>query len=252
MASPSRSPLTECSAASGTIGTRAVVIPVHNEAGTIQEVLDQVDRYFDGEVIVVDDGSTDGTGAVLGARDGITIIRFSENLGYGAALAAGFVVAREMGIEQLVTMDCDGQHEPAMIPAFFEALDAGGDIVSGSRYLPASERADVAPRDRRAINERITAIVNEGTGWQLTDAFCGFKGYRLAALDGLDFHEWGYAFPLEVWAKAHRADLDVREIAVPRIYLNVDRSFGEELDDPESRELYYRGVWSTYFGGEDA
>ena len=249
--SPARSPLTERCQAAGTVGARAVVIPVHDEAGTIREVLDQVDRYFDGEVIVVDDGSTDGTGAVLGARDGITVLRFAENLGYGAALAAGFVLAREMGIEQLVTMDCDGQHEPAMIPTFFAELDAGGDIVSGSRYLPTSERADVVPQDRRAINERITALVNERTGWQLTDAFCGFKGYRLAALDGLDFHEWGYAFPLEVWAKANKAGLDVREVAVPRIYLNVDRSFGEELDDPESRESYYRNVWATYAGGED-
>ncbi len=81
------------------------------------------------------------------------------------------------------------------------------------------------------------------TGWGLTDAFCGFKAYRVAALDGIRLAEPGYAMPLELWARAYAAGLDVREMPVERIYHDADRSFGEMLDDPERRFGYYMDVW---------
>jgi dolichol-phosphate mannosyltransferase len=207
-------------------------------------VLDAVRRFFQGHVFVVDDGSTDGTVGVLAARKDISVITHPHNMGYGCALAEGFSIARARGCERLVTMDCDGQHEPAHIPGFLATLDQGWDIVSGSRYLPDSlEIGEIAPGQRQEVNRRVTLEVNRVTGWSLTDAFCGFKAYRLAALDGIELREPGYAMPVEMWAKAYRAGLLVRELAVERIYCDHNRSFGGTLDDPDHRFGYYMRVW---------
>ena len=207
-------------------------------------MLDAVREYFTGEIIVIDDGSTDDTPRVLAERSDVAVVHLDHNCGYGCALKIGFRVAHDIGVTRLITMDCDGQHEPAHIPQFFAALEEGGDIISGSRYLSENGKGDPAPPDRRAINERITAEINQVTGWTLTDSFCGFKAYRLPALDCIRLDESGYAMPLELWAKAWKCGLSVREIPVERIYCLHDRSFGEELDDPEARYSYYLDVWS--------
>lgn len=221
----------------------AVLLPVYNEAATIGAVLDAVRRYFSGEVIVVDDGSDDDTPRLLAERHDVTVIHLDRNCGYGCALKIGFRVAHDIGVTRLITMDCDGQHEPAHIPQFFSALEEGGDIISGSRYLTENGEGDPAPPDRRAINERITAEINRVTGWTLTDAFCGFKAYRLPGIECIRLDECGYAMPLELWAKAWACGLSVREISVERIYCDHDRSFGADLDDPETRVAYYLDVW---------
>jgi dolichol-phosphate mannosyltransferase len=228
----------------------AVLLPVYNEESTVDAVLDAVRRYFDGEVIVVDDGSDDETPRVLAARDDITVVHLDRNCGYGCALKIGFRIAHDIGVTRLITMDCDGQHEPAHIPQFLTAMAEGGDIISGSRYLPGSARVGVAPESRQAINQRITAEINGVTGWGLTDAFCGFKAYRLPALDCIRLEEPGYAMPLELWAKAWKCGLEVREIPVERIYCDHERSFGVELDDPETRFAYYVEVWERALKGD--
>jgi glycosyltransferase involved in cell wall biosynthesis len=223
----------------------AVLLPVYNEASTVGGVLDAVRDFFDGEIVVVDDGSTDETPRVLAARGDITVLHLDRNCGYGAALRIGFRVASHLGVGRLITMDCDGQHEPAHIPQFLTALADGGDIISGSRYLPDSSAAGiVAPPERRELNQRVTETINTHTGWGLTDAFCGFKAYRVAALDCIKLDESGYAMPLELWAKAWHCGLEVREIPVERIYCDHDRSFGSALDDPEVRFEYYMRVWN--------
>lgn len=228
----------------------AVVMPVFNEAGTVNEVIERVRDHFSDEVIVIDDGSSDTTPQVLAARADIAVVRLDRNCGYGCALRIGFDVVRELGIDRVVTMDCDGQHEPAHIPQFLSALSEA-DIVSGSRYLPTSMAFGVTtPPDRREVNERITAEINRVTGWGLTDAFCGFKAYRTRALAALSLSEAGYAMPLELWARAWQAGLTVLEMPVERIYCDRNRSFGEQLDDPERRFAYYIEVWERALGRE--
>lgn len=219
-------------------------MPAYNEAGTVSMVIDSVRKYFDGKIIVIDDGSTDETASILSARDDITVVRLDQNSGYGNALRVGFGIAAEMGTERLVTMDCDGQHEPARIRQFLAALANGGDIISGSRYLPGSLSVGMAPKARQDINSFVVAEINRVTHWGLTDGFCGFKAYRVAALQCFRLHETGYAMPLELWAKAWRCGLKVREIPVERIYFNRDRSFSTVLDDPEYRLAYYMDVWN--------
>ena len=226
---------------------RLVVIPVYNEATTLRSVLASVREQHHGDIVVVDDGSDDETPSALAQERGLRVITHPVNRGYGRSLIDGFDFARAGGYDEVLTMDCDGQHEPHHIGAFFAALHegAGVDIVSGSRYLPRSRVIGKAPAQRRLVNGRITALVNARTGWSLTDAFCGFKAYRMSGLAKLRLREDGYAMPMELWAKALHAGLTVRELPIERIYFDHDRSFGADLDDPERRFAYYVRVWDT-------
>lgn len=226
----------------------AVLLPVYNEAETVCSVLDSVREHFEGEVIVIDDGSDDGSNVLLAERGDVALISLDHNCGYGCALRIGFDVARDMGYERVLTMDCDGQHEPAHIPEFLRALGDGCDIISGSRYLPGSGVLGSAPADRREINARITEEINKVTGFGITDAFCGFKAYKMSALSLVQFTEPGYAMPLELWAKAWHLGLKVCERPVERIYCARDRTFGANLDNPEARYAYYMDVWHRALG----
>jgi glycosyltransferase involved in cell wall biosynthesis len=219
-------------------------MPVYDEAATVASVLDAVRDLYDGWIVVVDDGSSDGTADIVSGRTDVLLVRHPGNRGYGASLASGFAAALSLGAVSVITMDCDGQHEPKHITEFCEKLvSCGADIVSGSRYLPGSTATGEAPAGRQAVNRAVTDAVNAVTGWGLTDAFCGFKGYTASALRRVRVDEPGYAMPLELWARAWRAGLTVCEMPVERIYSDGDRSFGQDLDDPERRMAYYMDVW---------
>lgn len=212
-------------------------LPVYNEAAHVDEVLDEVGRYAR-DVLVVDDGSTDATAQILACRDDIERITHPVNRGYGAALRSAFRYAQQHDYDVLVTIDCDGQHEPQRIPRFVETCREA-DIVSGSRYLRVFPGDTRAPSDRRRINREITAELNRRLCLELTDAFCGFKAYRVAALDPLRLTEDGYAMPLELWVQAAYAGLQIVEAPVPLIYLDESRSFGGALDDAQLRRRHY-------------
>ncbi len=215
-------------------------LPVYNEVGYVTGVLDEVRRYC-ADVLVVDDGSSDGTAELLAARSDIAVATHPVNRGYGAALRTAFEYAIEHGYDYLVTIDCDGQHEPHRIPRFLEAARTA-DIVSGSRYLKQYPGDSEPPAQRRKINQQITADLNRRLGLNLTDAFCGFKAYRVEALKRLQLTEDGYAMPLELWAQAVCAELRIIELPVPLIYLDESRSFGGSLDDATTRLRYYHVV----------
>jgi dolichol-phosphate mannosyltransferase len=207
----------------------------------VDRVLDEVRRYSR-HTLVVDDGSTDATPQRLAARDEIQVVTHGSNRGYGAALRSAFAFAAQQGYQYLVTIDCDGQHEPQRIPQFVRAC-RDVDIVSGSRYLQTFPGATPAPPDRRQINHQLTAQLNRCLGLRLTDAFCGFKAYRVDALQRLELTEDGYAMPLEFWVQAVAKQLKIVELPVPLIYFEEERSFGGALDDAAARLRHYQAVF---------
>ncbi len=216
-------------------------IPVYNEEAHLEPVLAEVLRYA-GDVLVVDDGSTDRTPELLRGFPSVQVIRHPVNRGYGAGLQSAFERAIEGGYDGLVTLDCDGQHEPSMIPAVAARLD-DADIVSGSRYLAVFDPSQKPPEQRRQINVEVTRWLNDCLGFDLTDAFCGFKAYRTSALQKLSITDDGYAMPLQVWVQAAEHGLSIVEIPVPLIYLDESRAFGGALDNAEYRLNHYRAVF---------
>jgi dolichol-phosphate mannosyltransferase len=215
-------------------------VPVYNEAKYLHAVLNEV-RRVSPEILVVNDGSTDGTAELLDRERGLFRVDHPANRGYGAAITSTFDFAVAHGYDVLVTMDCDGQHEPARVPVLLEAID-GADIVSGSRYLRDFRQDTPAPGDRRRINRVVTSEINARHGLNLTDAFCGFKAYRVESVARLRITETGWGMPLQLWVQAARLRLRVTEVAVPRLYLDPDRAFGGVLNDEEQRLAYYRRV----------
>lgn len=219
---------------------RVVLIPVYNEERHLEGLLARLREVYRGDVILIDDGSVDCSPHILRASESSTthVVIQQQNLGYGATLLRGFDEVIKRGYEYVITMDSDGQHRPDWIPRFFDLIPEF-DIVSGSRYSPVSDSVGFVPHERRAINAEITAIINEITGFGITDAFCGFKAYNVQALAKLDITDSGYAMPLQVWIQAKHFGLRVIEQPVSRIYDDPNRRFGGGLDDPSTRRALY-------------
>jgi len=126
-------------------------LPVFNEVKSVCQVLDEVALYSD-DILVVDDGSTDGTLELLRQRKDIILVEHDENQGYGGALITAFHYAIDRNYHVLVTIDCDGQHEPQRIRQFVaRSAETNADIVSGSRYLQSLNDNAIPPEDRRQI-----------------------------------------------------------------------------------------------------
>ncbi|HIB00924.1 MAG TPA: glycosyltransferase family 2 protein [Phycisphaerales bacterium] len=231
-------------------------IPVYNEAKYINSVLSEVCKYAS-DILIVDDGSNDLTPALLFSRHAFTklitpallaghkveVIRHSENRGYGRSLQDMFRWAAVDNFDWLITMDCDEQHEPASIPEFINRISCDdSDIISGSRYLELHPENDMPPKERQAINRQVTDELKDALGISLTDAFCGFKAYRVSTLGAFNFDVNGYAFPIQFWVQAAARRLRICEIPVRMIYNDPNRTFGGQLDDPVKRLDHYRAV----------
>ena len=127
-------------------------------------------------------------------------------------------------------------------PRSSSAACRDADIVSGSRYLQSFPGDTSPPAERRRINQILTEELNRRLGLRLTDAFCGFKAYRVSAWRSCGLRRTGYAMPLEFWVQAAALGLKIVELPVPLIYLDEERSFGGALDNAETRLAVYRQV----------
>jgi dolichol-phosphate mannosyltransferase len=168
--------------------------------------------------------------------------RHAENRGYGASLVTGFKHAIDSSAAAVITMDCDGQHDPSFLPVFAARILASvtPDVVSGTRYFGTNECEERrVPVERLKINREITARINAIAGWSLTDTFCGFKAYRCDALRKLTLDIPGYGFPLQFWMRAHEAGLSIEEQPIPLIYTPEDRNFNNQFSDAQERRAYY-------------
>jgi glycosyltransferase involved in cell wall biosynthesis len=154
----------------------AVVIPCLNEGGTIALLVGEARQQFP-IVIVVDDGSTDGTGAQA-AQAGAKVIRHEQNAGKGAALRTGLRAALAQGCEWAVTLDGDGQHRAEDIPLFLRrAEETGAALVIGNRM----HQAHAIPWLRRAVNRWMSRQLSRRAGRSLPDTQCGFRLLNLHA-----------------------------------------------------------------------
>lgn len=223
---------------------QVVIVPVYNEEQHVEGLINRLLEVHSGDVIVIDDGSSDCSPCVLMSLESerVKVIRSEINRGYGTTLISGFSEVIKAGYDSAITMDSDGQHKPEWIPGFFNALE-DCDIVSGSRYLVEEAGNSQAPADRKNINRIITETLNRRLDFNLTDAFCGFKAYRVSALAKLNLNETGYALPLQFWVQVFDRKLKVKELPVSRIYDDPNRKFGGGLDDPEVRLRYHLSVF---------
>jgi len=219
-----------------------IAIPIYNELRYIQPVISKIKR-FHSDILVIDDGSTDGSGELLEARDDVHLIQHPVNRGYGQSIIDAFAFAAEKGYDWVITMDCDEQHEPERIPDFIREIETDRwDLISGSRYMADFDGNSLPPQDRRAINQTITALLNEIFNLNLTDAFCGFKAHRTGAMQRLQLSQTGYAFPMQLWPQVVAAGLRITEMPVRLIYNDPNRTFGGVLDDAECRLKHYLSV----------
>ncbi len=224
-----------------------ILIPIYNEQKHIFNVLREVRKYSSEDLLVVNDGSTDKSKEIIEQfascaklKGELIIINHSINEGYGQSLIDGINFAQNNNYKYLVTLDCDEQHEPHLIPQFLKEIKKGKvDIVSGSRYLSPQRQIDTPPRDRYRINHQITKLINKITNYGLTDSFCGFKSYRVESLKKLKLSEKGYGLPLQLLIQAYKNNLTIKELPVSMIYKDKNRTFGNYLDNPETRLKYY-------------
>src|SRR5579871_1692414 len=160
-----------------------VVIPAYNEAASVGRVIHSVlDRFPEAHIIVVDDGSTDGTTRAAQAA-GAKVVRMPFNSGYGMALQTGLRWARQHGARYVVMLDADGQHDPKELPAILEPVLRGrADVAVGSRYLSSRARYRI-PVARRLGSWIFAKLLSILTGGRITDPTSGFQCLSAAALE---------------------------------------------------------------------
>lgn len=157
-----------------------VIIPAWNEAATLPAVLGSLQTVAPAcDVVVVDDGSTDGT-AEAAASNGAVVLRLPFNLGIGGALRTGFRYAVEQGYDAGVQLDADGQHDPALIPVLLEALE-DADFVVGSRF--ADSNSYEVGRTRRGAMQVLRLTMRLLSGRSFTDTSSGFRAFRRPVLE---------------------------------------------------------------------
>jgi glycosyltransferase involved in cell wall biosynthesis len=191
----------------------AIIIPVHNEAPHIAEVIRKAKKY--GTVFVIDDGSTDTT-AILARSSGAEVYCHPNNLGVGAALRTGFAVAKKFDI--VVTADGDGQHDLDDMPKLLNAIK-GADVVIGSRFLKGIK----IPPYRRLGIWVITFAYNFGHK-TITDSQSGFRAYSRKFLDSVELEENGFGSITEILIKARKMGFKIAEVPISCSY----RSLGQD------------------------
>jgi glycosyltransferase involved in cell wall biosynthesis len=190
-----------------------VVIPAYREEGRVGDVVREITRLGPNlDVLVVDDGSPDATAAEARAA-GARVVSHPYNLGYGSALHTGYCHALREGYSRVLQMDADGQHEAAMLVQLEAGLDAGADVVLGSRYLdgtpPPSSLA------RRLGTRLFAAIATTWIGQRITDPTSGFQGLSRRALEAVVDDGFPEDYPdTDVLVQHHRRGLVLREVPV--------------------------------------
>ena len=199
----------------------AVVIPVFNHARSIGRVVEEVRAVMGGmagvgELIVVDDGCTDGSGESVESIPGVRVLRHSMNRGKGRALLTGLVYAQQRGYSHVLTIDADGQHCAGDLVRIWEAArEHGDDLVIGHRDLDGA--GNVPARSRKG-RDAARFWLRVQTGQEIPDSQCGLRAYPLAHVLGARYRFWRFDFETEVLARMAWAGLTIRSVPVKCIY----------------------------------
>jgi len=203
-----------------------VAIPCKDEEATLASVIARIPRSVAGisrvDVLVVDDGSSDGTGAV--ARNaGADVIRHRTNRGVGVAFQTAVEAALMGGYDLLVTLDGDGQFSPEEIPALCEPVLSGAcDVATGSRFLSTSTLEGM-PSIKRVGNAAMSALVSRLTGGTYRDVSCGFRCYGIEALVRMNLHG-GFTYTQESFLDLAANRLAIAEVPITVQYFDDRRS----------------------------
>ncbi len=223
-----------------------VIVPTYNERENIIRLIDAVlaqDPRID--VLVVDDGSPDGTGALVDERVAIDsrvhVIHREKKMGLGTAYLTGFRWALEHDYELVFEMDADFSHDPSHLPQFLEsAKDA--DVVLGSRYRDGKVTVVNWPINRLLLSYGANIYARIVTGLPLFDATGGFKCFRRKVLQAIDLNDVrsnGYAFQIEMSFRAWRKGFRITEIPI----VFVDRTEGESK---MSKRIVREAIWMVW------
>jgi dolichol-phosphate mannosyltransferase len=223
-----------------------VIVPTYNERDNVLRLIDAVLAQDPAiEVLVVDDGSPDGTGAIVDERaavdDRVHALHRERKLGLGTAYVAGFRWALQRDYELIFEMDADFSHDPSHLPQFLESA-ADADLVLGSRYRDGKVTVVNWPITRLILSYSANIYARFVTGLPLFDATGGFKCFRrkvLEAIDLTDVRSNGYAFQIELSFRAWRKGFRIVEIPI----VFVDRTEGESK---MSKRIVREAIWMVW------
>ncbi len=201
---------------------KLVIIPTYNERENIAAMIERVLAAAGGfDLLVIDDGSPDGTAAIVRGRQAawpgrLHLIERSGKLGLGTAYLTGFRWGLERGYDALCEMDCDFSHDPDDLPRLFDAVEAGADVAVGSRYVRGVNVVNW-PMSRLLISYFGSRYVQCATGMPVRDTTAGFVCYRRGALERIDLDRIrmkGYGFQIEMKYTAWRLGLRIAEVPI--------------------------------------
>jgi len=216
-----------------------VVIPVHNENRSIAELVKALlEKGLD--VLVVDDGSTDGSGEIA-IQEGAYVIHHPVRKGKGASLKEGFNYIQESGYEGIIVMDGDGQHDPKDLPYFMQAAtDESVDLVIGNRM----DNTKNMPPLRLITNKFMSALISYACGKKIPDTQCGFRFIRVAVLKALDLQCNDFEIETEMLMKAARQNLTIISIPITTIYRNEESKIHPVRDSVRFFKYFLKEAWT--------
>jgi len=225
------------------LGRVVMVIPTYDEADNLEWIVGRLrSAQPDVDVMVVDDNSPDGTGAIadrLAAEDpAVRVVHRTEKAGLGAAYLHGFRVALDAGYDVVGEMDADGSHQPEQLHRLLEAL-RDADLVIGSRYVPGGSVVNW-PLSRQVLSRGGNLYVRLLLGMRVRDATAGYRVFRRATLDKIDLdavQSTGYVFQTDLAHRTVRAGLRVAEVPIEF----VERERGDsKMSGDVARESFQR------------